>query len=163
MVWPKNEADFWHREGTSFKTLKAGIFLSKCFKSRFKVESWTPVVRLILITCELLSRVTQGYVVMVGFLKTSVHMECWGSTFLTCFAVAGMLHSPCCFSLLSLPFCASVPIWTCCSRVSTASLKVWQVPVKLSLNFSSTHCLHVKKCLLKSTERGSVWFPLLSQ
>lgn len=56
--WPKNEAYFWHREWTSFKTWKVGIFISKCFKSRFRVETWTPVVRLILITCELLSRVT---------------------------------------------------------------------------------------------------------
>lgn len=56
--WPKNEAYFWHREWTSFKTWKVGIFISKCFKSRFRVETWTPVSRLILITCELLSRVT---------------------------------------------------------------------------------------------------------
>ena len=144
--WPKNEAYFWHREGTSFKTGKVGIFISKCFKSRFRVETWTPVGRLILITCELLSRVTQCCVVMFTFLKNWLmfagteillwqYWKCGGSfhSFLTCFAVADMLHSPCYFGILSLPctFCASVPIWSLHSTWgSAASLKDWQVPGK---------------------------------
>lgn len=37
--WPKNETYFWHREQTSFKIWKVGIFISKCFKSRFRVET----------------------------------------------------------------------------------------------------------------------------
>lgn len=144
--WPKNEAYFWHREGISFKTWKVGIFISKCFKSRFGVETWTPVVRLILITCELISRVTQCCVVMFMFLKNWLmftgteillwqYWKCGGSfhSFLTCFAVVDMLHSPCCFSILSLPcaFCASVPMWSRHStRRSAALLKDWQVPGK---------------------------------
>lgn len=54
------------------------------------------------------------------------YWKCGGSfhSFLTCFAVADTLRSPCCFSVLSLPctFCASVPIW------SLHSTWDWQVP-----------------------------------
>lgn len=141
--WPENEVSFWDREGTSFETWKVGILISKCFKSRFRVETWTPVVRLILITCELVSRVTHCCVVMFMFLKELVNVRRdWNSvvaalevlsSLLTRFAVADVLHGPCCFSILSLPctFCASVPAWTLhFSWDSAAWLKDWQVPGK---------------------------------
>lgn len=111
--WPENETYFWHKEWTSFKTWEVGIFISKCFKSRFRVETWTPVVRLILITCELLSRVTEGCLVVLTFLRIFTgneilswqYCKCGGSchSFPRRFVVADMLHSPCCLSILSLP------------------------------------------------------------
>lgn len=90
---PNSEAYFWHRDGASFGAWKVGIFTY--FKSRFRAETWTPVVRLILITCEPLSRVTQCCVVMFMFLKkwlmfTGTKIMLWqhwkrGDPSLTCF------------------------------------------------------------------------------
>lgn len=62
--WHRSEVYFWYSEGTPFKTWKVGIFISECFKSRFSVKTWALIVRLTLIICELISRMTQCCAVM---------------------------------------------------------------------------------------------------
>lgn len=164
---PKNEAYFWHREGASFNAWKAGIFILTYFKSRLRVETWTPVVRLILITCELLSRVTQCCVVMFMLLKkwlmstgTKILLwQCWecGDSFLTCFAPWSLLFQ---YFISAMHFlCTSSckePSW----NLGLSSIAEGLTSPRQVNNLHNAH--HLCKCLLRNTQTGSVAFPLLS-